>query len=414
MRHTALIMMATAAAVLFCSGAAGEGCGSGEDESRATPAADPADAARPSNLLGFGLLRELSGRTPSENVFVSPTSVSMALAMAANGAAGETLEEMAALLTGEGTSLDDLNRSNEALRASLETADVRLSIANSLWRRLGFPLRPGFVKTNAEFYDAALEEIDFSKPGAASSINDWVRDETSGRIESIVDRISPETMLYILNAVYFKGLWTDPFDAERTRPLPFATADGRSIEHPMMTESGRYPYYEADGIQAISLPYGEGRMSMVVVLPSPDTSIEDFVRGLGAEQWDRWVEGLRKREGEIVLPRFTIEYEEKLNDALAALGMVRAFDLEKADFSAMSALPLYVDEVRHKTFVEVNEEGTEAAAVTSVSMALTAVAPSSRFRMVVDRPFVCAIRDGETGALVFLGVIADPAAGPAG
>jgi len=409
MRRNRMKIAAAAAALLLASGACGGG-EPGEAASSAEPPADPGGAARPANVLGMRLLAELSKSDPGGNIFVSPTSVCLALSMTANGATGETLDEMAALLADEGASLEDLNRANAALRSSLEGADVELSIANALWRRAGFPLRQAFVKANAERYAAALEEADFSDPSAVDAINTWVAEETRGKIESIVERIPSETMLYILNAVYFKGLWSDPFDPERTRPLPFTKADGSVIEHPMMTESGRYRYYEADGIQSISLPYGEGRLAMVVVLPPADAPVDAFVRGLNEEDWERWVGGQRKREGEIVLPRFTIGYGAKLNDALTALGMVRAFDADAADFSAMSEFPLFIDEVLHKTFVEVNEEGTEAAAVTSVGMALTAVAPSHRFRMVVDRPFVCAIRDGETGALLFLGVIADPAA----
>ena len=217
--------------------------------------------------------------------------------------------------------------------------------------------------------------------------------------------------MFLINAIYFKGRWAKPFDPRRSREMPFTLSGGRQKQHPMMAQTGKFDYYAIQGFQAISLPYGAGRASMYIFLPEQRSSLRAFRRELSHKSWDVWLRHFRPAEGTIVLPRFKLAYEATLNDALKALGMGIAFDQRRADFSGMIAdgkPSANIDEVKHKTFVEVNEEGTEAAAVTSIGMIRTTMAPQRNFSMIVDRPFFCAIRDNQTGALLFMGAIIDP------
>lgn len=363
--------------------------------------------------FGFKLLAEVLKGDANKNVFVSPASVAMALAMTYNGAAGETQQAMAGTLELEGMNLDEVNRANAALRAKLQDADpsVQLFIANSLWARKGISFQPDFIGRNKEFYGAEVRALDFSDPGAAPTINAWVSKNTKSKITQIVDSpIDPQMILFLINAVYFKGNWTHPFEKELTKERDFTLLDGTQKKCPMMSQGGSYNYYQGEKFQAVSLPYGRRRVSMYVFLPAKESNLKEFCQNLGAENWDNWMSQFHRMEGDIVLPRFKLEYEKLLNNALKAVGMAVAFDPSRANFAAMTSEPAFISEVKHKTFVEVNEEGTEAAAVTSVGMALAAAPskPPERFRMVVDRPFFFAIRDNATGIILFMGAIVEP------
>jgi serine protease inhibitor len=363
--------------------------------------------------FAFKLFAELTKSNIEQNVFISPTSVALALAMAYNGARGETARAIARTLELGEIGLDALNRSNAALIEALRALDphIALAIANSLWAQQGITFAPDFLSRNQELYSAEIATLDFGDAGAAATINDWVKRNTSGKIEKIIDQIDRAAVLFLLNAIYFKGSWAKPFDPRRSREMPFTLSGGRQKLLPMMAQTGKFDYYAIQGFQAISLPYGAGRASMYIFLPEQRSSLRAFRRELSHKSWDAWLRHFRQAEGTIVLPRFKLTYEASLNDALKALGMGIAFDRRRADFSAMIAggkPGANIDEVKHKTFVEVNEEGTEAAAVTSIGMILTTMAPQRNFSMIVDRPFFCAIRDNQTGALLFMGAIVDP------
>ncbi|HLG13149.1 MAG TPA: serpin family protein [Blastocatellia bacterium] len=363
--------------------------------------------------FGFKLYAELLKEKPGQNALVSPSSVALALAMTYNGAEGGTREAMARALELQGLTLADVNRANADLKASLENPDpkVQLQIANSLWSKRGFTFKPDFIKRNTEYYKAEVSELDFNDPAAAARINRWVSDKTNAKIPKIIDQISPDSILFLINAIYFKGKWANEFDKSATHDEPFYLANGREKKHPMMRRSGEYRYYEEKGFQAVNLPYGSGRLSMYVFLPAKDSSLDGFHRNLTAANWETWMTRFEKSDGEILLPRFTIEFEAELNGALKALGMGVAFDPAGANFKNMIQMSenAYINKVKHKTFAEVNEEGTEAAAVTSVDIVATSVMrPKRTFKMVVDRPFFCAIRDNQTGSVLFMGSILDP------
>ncbi len=360
--------------------------------------------------FGFKLFKEILKQDSNKNVFVSPSSVAIALSMTYNGASGETQQAMANALELQGLSLQNVNQANETLKASLENADpaVQLSIANSLWAKQGISFKPEFLQRNQEFYRAKVTELDFTKPDAPNVINNWVKENTRGKIEQIVQQLKPSDVLFLINAIYFKGNWTNKFDKNQTTERPFYLSNGTQKQHPMMSQSGKYRYYENENFQAVNLPYGKGRLSLYVFLPKKNTNLDAFQQQLSLENWQQWMSQLGMRQGSIQLPRFKFDYDIQLNAALKALGMESAFS-QGANFSNMTSAQVAINEVKHKTFVEVNEEGTEAAAATSVGVAFTsAQMPQEPFQMIVDRPFFCAIRDNQTGTVLFMGSIREP------
>lgn len=362
--------------------------------------------------FGFKLFKEILKQDSSKNIFVSPSSVALALAMTYNGASGQTQQAMAKTLELQGMSLQQINAANASLKAILENPDpkVQLSIANSLWARAGVPFKQDFLQRNQNFYKALVTNLDFSAPNAAIVINNWVKQSTGGKIEQIVETITSDQVLFVINAIYFKGKWTNEFNKKQTAEYPFYLAAGRQKQHLMMSQSSEYRYYSNEKFQAVSLPYGENkRLSLYIFLPVKNSSLSAFYKTLNAENWEKWMTQFRSREGFIRLPRFKMQYDIELKDALAALGMGVAFS-DNANFSGISDDNLSIDEVKHKTFVEVNEEGTEAAAVTAVTIIRTSleINPEEPFRMIVDRPFFCAIRDNQTGTVLFMGSIVEP------
>lgn len=359
--------------------------------------------------FGFKLFNEILKADSDKNVFVSPASVATALAMTYNGAKGETQQAIAKTLELQGLTLADINNANAALQKVLQNPDpkVQLAVANSLWVRQGFAVSPEFLQRNRNYYGAEVANLNFDDAQAPNIINNWVKQKTQGKIDEIVNSIAPEQMLYLINAVYFKGAWTEPFDKQQTTNQPFYLASGQTKQHPMMSKSGKYNYLETNNFQAISLPYGKnGRMSMYVFLPKQNSNLAKFQQSLNSQSWDKWMTQFSKQPGSIRLPRFKMDYDVKLNDALKALGMGVAFQ-NQANFTGI-APNLAISEVKHKTFVEVNEEGTEAAATTSVGIVATSAPIRQPFQMMVDRPFFTAIRDNQTGTVLFMGSIVEP------
>lgn len=361
--------------------------------------------------FGLKLFAEIAKQDAGKNVFVSPASVGLALAMTYNGAVGETKQAMERALEIQGMNHLELNQGYAQLRSALQSVDpkVELSIANSLWGKKDLSFNPNFIERTKQYYGAEVAVLDFDDPNAPATINMWVSDKTKGKINKIVDRIDPQAILFLINAIYFKGAWAVEFDKAKTKEEEFTTLAGKVKRHPLMHQSGKYSYFEGNGFQAVSLPYGAGQVSMYLFLPAKDSSLVEFQKNLSGANWDSWMGQFVMTDGEIAVPRFKLEYEIKLNDALKALGMGIAFDPNRADLTGIVENSAFIKEVRHKTFVEVNEEGTEAAAATSVGVSVTSVmVPPKPFRMIVDRPFFCAIRDNKTGTLLFLGSIKDP------
>jgi len=381
----------------------------------ANPEVD-ARARKANTNFSFRLFDQVVNQGMGENIFISPLSVAIALAMTYNGAEGETQEAMAKTLGIEAMSLEDVNDANAALRSSLTKIgpDVEVTIANSLWAREGIDFNTDFLERNRQFYEAEITSLDFDDPAAPGIINQWVTENTRGKIDRIVDEIDPMTVMFLVNAIYFNGKWTVEFDEANTQDRPFHLLDGSEKQHPMMSQAGEYQYMENDDFQAVSLPYGEGRLSMYIFLPHTNSSLTELLGTLNASSWEDWLNRFQSREGDIVLPRFRTEYEASINGPLKGLGMGIAFDPGRANFEGMRHAPpgLYISKVKHKAFVEVNEEGTKAAAVTSVQIGVTSVIPKEppRFSFVADRPFFYAIRDNETASVLFMGTLVEPVA----
>lgn len=368
-----------------------------------------------SNDFGFNLLRTVNQTESGKDVFISPLSVSMALGMTLNGADGTTEEAMRSTLGFSGMTQEEVNKASSGLMQLLRTLDpkVEFKIANSIWHRLGFAVEQEFIETNRRYFEAIVTGLDFSAPDASATINQWVESSTNGKIEKIVpDQIPREVVMYLINAMYFKGTWTYQFDKSKTTEAPFHLPDGTTRTARLMQLRGTLPYVETPLYQAVELPYGDSLFSMIVVLPKPGQPVETFVNELTEDSWSALRDGLRAQLGTVFMPKFKLEFEKALNDALKALGMGIAFDPDSADFRRISRQVyeigerLFITEVKHKTFVQVDEEGTEAAAVTSVEIGITSL--PSEFMMRVDRPFFFVITERHSGTLLFLGKIVEP------
>lgn len=367
------------------------------------------------NRFAFKLYDQVVKERSGKNTFVSPASVMLALAMTYNGTDGTTRQAMARTLELDGMNLDEVNRSFADLKSALNPTDpkIQLKIANSLWARNGFALKPDFVKRNNDSFKAEVATLDFSNPSAANTINSWVNKNTEGKIDKIVDRIDAAAVLYLINAIYFKGQWQTEFKKADTKPDTFKLPGGDRKDVSMMSQSGTFFYHKGKDFQSVALPYGEGGVSMYIFLPDEKTSLEQFERTLTAENWEMWMNSFQPTPGDLKLPRFKVEWESSLNEALKTLGMAEAFAPARANFSQIADVGggnnLYISEVKHKTWAEVNEEGTEAAAVTSVGVFVTSVqVPREKFEMKVDRPFFFAIRDNRTKVVLFMGSVANP------
>ena len=363
------------------------------------------------NKFAFQLFSEIQKFQANENIFISPSSIAIALSMTYNGAVGKTQEAMAKTLNFQGMNLEEINQANQELGILLDSlnSDIKLNISNSIWTKIGVPFEQNFLQINQEVYQSQVREIDFENPQSIEIINNWIKDNTKGKIHKIIETLDPDSVMVLLNAIYFKGNWQKEFDDFYTQDRPFYLSNGMEKQHPTMFKLSQYSYYENQTFQAINLPYGEGRVSMYIFLPKEEIGLEKFHQTLNVENWENWMLQFESQPITLSLPKFKNEYEVTLNNVLKSLGMEIAFDIKAADFSGMRSIPpeLYIDEIKHKTFVEVNETGTEAAAATSITMA-AASAMITSLNMFVNRPFFFAIRDNNSGTILFMGEITNP------
>ena len=361
--------------------------------------------AEASNAFGFDLLQQLRQTTPDENIFVSPLSLTLLLQIAYNGATGETAQEMAQVMHVDGTEPAAVNAASRALQDALRAApDVDLLIANSVWVRQGYTLLDEFLQRVRDAFDAEATVLDFAAPDAVDRINAWVAAGTQGKIDKLFDTLDADVVAYLINTVYFKGAWPAPFDPARTQPLPFHLADGSDITLPMMSQEADFAVAQGDAYSALSLPYGDGRVQMVIVLPGEGTDLATVLDQFTPASWQGLLAQLDTEPANMVvtLPRFKLDYDAKLNDALAAMGMPGAFS--EPDFADMvEGGGLWISYIRHRAVIEVNEEGTVAAAVSAGAMTLS-MPPS----FTVDHPFFFAIHDRETDTILFMGAVYQP------
>ena len=368
-------------------------------------------------MFSYTVFREtVSYDESAENVFISPLSISMALAMVLNGAEGETHNQIKETLGLAGLSDNEINENFLSLMNYLMTLDssVSVNIANSVWYDENLEVKQTFLDKLQESFNTRGESLNFNDPESVNIINSWVSENTNGRIETIIDEISDEMVMFLINALYFKADWQRQFDPEDTREADFYLEDGSKTSVDMMNQSGDFATYFSEEVQMIELPYGDSLYTMSVLMPTNlDKPIDEFVEeSVSPENVSMWREGLRStgRDVMVSLPKFELEYELSYNKILQSMGMELPFSESEADFSGIaepSAQNLFISDVKHKTFVAVDEEGTEAAAATSVGIGVTSMPPAVE----VNRPFVFIIHERTSGVNLFMGKVKNPDGG---
>lgn len=362
------------------------------------------------NGFAFGLLRDVASHADAtRNLFVSPLSVSIALGMVANGTDGATQSQLRATLGFGHLPLDGTNAAYRTLIDLLLGVDrgVDLRIANSVWQS-GYPIRPEFLARVRATFDAEARRVPFADPATVDVVNAWVKAKTNGKIPTVIDEIDADEILFLINAIYFNGSWRSRFDAAATGPAPFMTASGERAQVATMRQSHTFAYARRPGYQAVDLPYGRGAFTMTVLLPDSSSSVDALLARLTPAEWASLSQFRDTTQVEVALPKFTLADEYELKANLQRLGIVDAFDAAVADFGPLSPAAdglLEISRVIHKTFVDVHEAGTEAAAVTAVGIRVVCVCPPRVVPFVVDRPFVFVIRERFSGAILFMGRI---------
>ncbi|MFW5805865.1 MAG: serpin family protein [Bacteroidales bacterium] len=367
------------------------------------------------NTFSFELIRTVhESSDENKNLMISPLSVHLALAMTANGAKENTLDEMLDVLGFQDFDMDEFNAYFKYLMDELTELDpeVEMEIANSIWYRNNFDVLSSFLDVNQEYYNAEIEALDFGSPDAVSTINNWVADATHQKIDEIIDEIPDEAVMYLINAIYFYGTWQYEFDKSQTEDKNFYLADDETVEVPMMQMEADLKYFSADGTSIVEIPYGRGNFVMDVILPAQDQAPENVLSTLTAATWSEWTSSLYERPMILSMPKFKFEWGKKdLKDVLESLGMHDLFDEDAADLSGINEqMQLYVSKVLHKTYIDVNEEGTEAAAVTAVEISNTSAGDDDAqpFYVNVNRPFIFLIRERSTESILFSGVVNNP------
>lgn len=353
----------------------------------------------------------------SGNVMVSPASVYLALAMALNGADGETKDQMIKVLAKEGLSIQAVSEACRDWMAMLASKGDKttLGIANAIWFDQDFSPAQEFLQSNSDYFSAAARKLDFRDSSAPKEINRWVKDATRGTIDQIVDSIDPDVVMYLINTVYFKSEWQTPFDPKATRDQTFNAPEGPMEVH-FMNRIDSMDYVAGYGVQGVLLPYEDQRFSYFALLPDGQTQPRQWIAQQEAGQLMEKISALMEQKQNVLmslsLPKYASRYEDSLKDELSQLGMEMAFDPALADFSRMNAAGeknLYISEVKHKTYVRVDEKGTEASAATSVEVSVTSM-PVYECLLMFDRPFIYGIVDNQTGLPLFFGILENPAA----
>jgi serpin B len=355
------------------------------------------------------LFHEVYGISEEENIMISPLSVSYALGMTYNGSAGTTKEAFNNVLHFGDLTTTEVNESYKDLMGQLVHLDkkVQFSIANSIWYRLGFQVLQDFITTNQSYFDAMVSELDFFDPGAVDIINTWIESKTNGKIKDMLDYIPGDAVMYLINAIYFNAKWKYQFDSEDTQSGTFHMKNGTSIQADFMKVNGIFRYKANDDFSAVELPYGDSTFSMVVMLPAAGKTVSDLVEQLDITTWNSWYGSFIPANVQVELPKFKYGFKDLLNDPLINLGLGIAFDPSGADFSGIrTGGGLFISRVIHQTFIDVQEEGTEAAAATIVEIRETSIPQVIIFR--ADKSFLYLIKENSTGAVLFIGKVGKP------
>jgi len=397
----------TTACCLLVAGLFFFGVNCGEADTMNHPSPQNSRLTESSQTFAWNIFHEIASRTDTDsNICISPLSIAYVLALSYNAATGEVQKEIGQALQVQDIDIKEINAAYRDLMASLTQSDpdVTLDIANSFWYRADMPVVSTYVETARTFYDAEVRPLDFSKPEAADKINGWVSDNTKEKITDIVSGpLDSDLVAILINAVYFKAAWELPFDPRMSKPAQFTRSDGSQVERMFMKNRYDFASYQNDKFMAVDFPYGDGAMSMAVLLPSKTSSADDVIAYLNKETWQATVDGFEEGTDIAVnLPKFRFTAEYGLKDDLQSLGMEKAF--VPADFANMiEGGGIWIDSVIHKTFIQTDEEGSEAAAATAAMFKKSLALDFS-----VNRPFVFVIYDKDSSTILFAGRIADP------
>jgi serine protease inhibitor len=412
MRKTPLLLCLLIIALLSCNK---DGADPGEGKSLVlTPAEQQKVAA--DNAFTLKLFKEIIASEGSgQNQFMSPLSVSFAMGMTANGAKAETLAAINSTMDFNGFTQAAINSYYSKIMTELPNLEpnTQFKIANSIWYHQGLEVLPAFIDANTASYQAKVQALDFADPAAKNTINSWVNEKTNSKIPSIIDAISDDAQMFLINAIYFKSAWKTKFDAGATKKRSFTLPGGSTVQADFM--AGKIDYNNnlitEDGKTTIiaEFPYAHDRFSMVAILPPSGVSVKQLIANMDSPKWSSWMAGLRTQQSQVYLPKFKFSYSKSLKDPLINLGMGNAFS-DAADFTGIRTIGgLAITDVKHKAFVDVNEQGTEAAAATSVEIGLTSAGPISTLEF--NRPFLFVIREMKTGLVLFAGVVNNPLLG---
>jgi serine protease inhibitor len=343
-----------------------------------------------------------------KNFMISPLSLSMALAMTWNGADGETKAVMQKVLKLDGYTDQEVNEYYEKLREALLKTDpsTKLAIANSIWTNKNIKIKDDFIRLNNEYFNSTVESVDFSDANSVKLMNKWAADNTNNLITHVLDKTNPNALMYLMNALYFKGIWTSEFNSRNTSSKPFYSEDGQTKNVDMMHQKSSFNYNENQTMQIVELPYGNQAFSMIVLLPKEGNKLADVTQELqNSNSWGNLVSGLRSTQVDLYLPKFKTEYSRVLNDVLEKMGMGIAFEPGAADFSRMTDADAFISFVEQFTYINTDEVGTEAAAVTVVGIELTSYQPDRTATFNANRPFIYIIRENSTGSILFMGAV---------
>ena len=367
------------------------------------------DVLSASNAYSFNLWRTINSAQRDTNVFVSPLSASFALGMTMNGAATQTYDEMRAALQFGSASLASIDSGYKALITLLTSLDpsTTMKVANAIFFKTGIPFNQSFLDDANKWFDAEVKAQNFGDvSGTLSAVNGWASAKTNGRIPKVLDAVKAEDVMYLLNAIYFKGAWREKFDPTKTIDAPFHPATGADQPAKLMFRQGKMAYAETNTFQAVDLAYGDSSFTMTVLLPKTGNSVESVAASLTPETWQSLTASFATREVALHLPKITFSWKRELTEDMKALGMRTAFIPDRADFTRMSSLGrnMYISLLQQNTFVAIDEEGTEAAAVTIVGIGLTSAPVVTTMR--IDRPYIFVIRERLSGTILFMGKIA--------
>lgn len=360
------------------------------------------------NKFAFDIFREILKSQADENIIISPLSISYALSMTVNGANAATRDSILKALRVSGISVDDLNKSYSDLTKALLSVDSRVAmkIANSVWTENDFVVKKPFTNVLTEYYDAEAQSFEITDQGVPARINTWIENHTNGLIKNMVDRLNDNTVMLLINAIYFKGKWRSEFDVKATSSRNFSKTNGTSVSVQSMHQEEKHKAYIGDGFVVAELPYGQGNFVMDIILPDGN-DLGSFSKNLSDASFNTWINGLSERKINLYLPRFKNEFKKKLKDVLTRMGMGITFN-DGADFSNISDLQLLINDVTHQALIETNEEGTEAAAATIVDIGTTSAGPNDPITIDVNRPFIYVIRETTTNTILFMGRVTDP------